>query len=186
MNRPIPSLLTIFSAALTSCILLGNSLLALAQNPEGSTQPNNGLELRMNRIDDGQSGGPKFAVELTNKSENDVVLNLGQVIGDKQILNVVLTVSDERGKSHRLIDSREPLIIAGSVYPLVVPLCLGCTFSFPVDFRRYHTMDAATLNAGFYSIEARFAGTSVGDRSIEVSPNWTGVVTSNRLRFKIQ
>jgi hypothetical protein len=186
MHRPVSSLAKLFFTSVTSCALLGSSSLAPAQNSEGSAQPNNGLELRINRIDEGQSGGPKFAVELTNKAEADFVLNLGDVIGDKQILNLVLTISDERGESHKLMDSREPAVIAGSAYPMVVPLCVGCTFSFPVDFRRYHITDGAMLNPGFYSIVARFVGTPVNDRSIEVQPNWNGVVTSNRLRFKIQ
>ncbi len=183
MNSPIASLAKILLASVTSCVLLGGSSLSPAQNPQRSGQPNNGLGLRINRIDEGHPGGPKFAVELTNKAGTDLVLNLGEVVGDKQVLNVVLTVSDERGKSYKLIDSREPFVISGSVYPLVVPLCVSCTFSFPVDLRRYR--DGAMLNPGFYSIEARFVGTLVNDRSIEVAPNWTGVVASNRLRFQI-
>jgi hypothetical protein len=66
-------------------MLLGGSSLAPMQNPKGSAQSGNGLELKIDRIDEGQPGGPKFAVELTNKAQNDLVLNLGELIGDKQM-----------------------------------------------------------------------------------------------------
>jgi hypothetical protein len=55
--------------------------------------------------------------------------------GEKQFLDAVdLILTDPQGRVHRLIDSREPWAINGRLDPLVVPLCVGCNFSFPVDF----------------------------------------------------
>jgi hypothetical protein len=189
MNLPIASLAKMFFASVTSFLLLCGSSPALGPNPQSSARTDKGLELRIHQTDEGEPGGPKFVVELHNRAETDLVLNLGEVFGEKQILNNIgLTVTDERGKSYKLVDSREPLFsINGSRYPLVVPLCIGCTFSFPVDFSKYHPLDGPMLNSGLYSIEAHFVGTHLSevDRSVEVPPNWVGEATSNRLQFKI-
>lgn len=186
MNLTIALLRKPLLLAVTSCVLLCGSSRAQGPNQEGPATTNGGLELRIREGDAGP-GGPRFVVELHNNAERDLVLNLGEVIGDKQVLHVSLTVTDERGKSHNLVDSRVPTAIAGSIYPMPVPLCMGCTFSFPVDFGRYVLIDSPKLNPGFYSIQAHFASkrTSEVDRAVGVTSNWTGEVTSNRLEFKI-
>jgi hypothetical protein len=50
---------------------------------------------------------------------------------------------------------------AGRVDPLILPLCAGCNFSFPVDFTNYCLTDEPVLRSGHYSLEARFVGKAI-------------------------
>jgi hypothetical protein len=153
------------------------------------------LIFTLNHADVSQPGRPKFSVEFRNAGQNALILNLGTMLanGEKQFLDAVdLILTDPQGRVHRLIDSREPWAINGRLDPLVVPLCVGCNFSFPVDFNNYWPGDEQVMEAGTYSIEARFVGRGVSGeeanldmKGIALMPYWLDTVTSNHLRFQI-
>ena len=153
------------------------------------------LIVTLNHADVSQSGRPNFSVEFRNAGQNSLILNLGTMLanGGKQFLDAVdLIVTDPQGRAHRLIDTREPAAIGGRLDPLVVPLCIGCNFSFLVDFNNYWPGDEQVIEAGRYSIEARFVGRGVSSKEanldmkgIALMPYWLDTVTSNQLRFEI-
>lgn len=153
------------------------------------------LIVTLNHADVSQPSHPKFSVEFRNAGQNALILNLGTMLanGEKQFLDAVdLILTDPQGRAHRLIDTRGPWVIAGRLDPLVVPLCIGCNFSFPVDFNNYWPGDEQVMEAGMYSIEARFVGRGVSSqeanldmKGIALMPYWLETVTSNQLRFEI-
>lgn len=90
-----------------------------------------------------------------------------------------------------MIDVRGPFFIAGRVDPLVVPLCVGCAFSFPLDLHNYMYLEEASkdyavvLNPGTYSIDAHFVGEGISQGpAAEFTPYWIGSLSSNQLRFE--
>ena len=168
---------------------------ALGPNPQ-AVDADSGLQItiHLDPEEDGRSEGPKFNVELRNTGVNDLILNLGTMLanGKKQYLDkLVLFLKDGQGKSRSMIDVRGPFSIAGRVDPLVVPLCAGCAFSFPVDLNNYMYLEeqtkdyAVVLNPGAYSIEARFIGEGINHGpAAELMPYWIGSLSSNQLRFE--
>lgn len=165
--------------------------------PQASAPPDSALQLtiRLSPASANPSDSPAFTVEFHNASQTALVLNLGILLANGQKLfldRVDLILTDPDGKTHHLFDTRAPAIIAGRVDPLVLPLCAGCNFSFPVDFSNYRPLDAPVINPGRYSIEARFVGKAVSREeanldmpAIALMPYWLGTVTSNRLNFQI-
>jgi hypothetical protein len=182
-------------ALLASLPLLAGSLSA---GPE-SGQANQELKLTV-RLDSNEVGEPKvpkFRVELQNAGENDLVVNLGIMLGNgkKQYpKEIFLILTDSQGKARRF-DLRGPAGIAGRMDPLIVPLPAGSAFSIPVDLAKYWPAASNEfdykLKPGTYFLRAQFSGkgltqqeANLDETGLALMPYWTGSITSNRLRFE--
>jgi hypothetical protein len=143
------------------------------------------------------SENPKFRVELRNSGEDDLILNLGFLLGWKQYpAAIVLTLGDTHGKS-RPVHVREPFTVSGRVDPMVLPLPAGATFSIPVDFDKYQVMTRPEesqfrLEAGTYTLGAQFTDKGGSQEHLNgcekgnpVMISRQDTVTSNLLRFEI-
>jgi hypothetical protein len=179
-------------AVLTSGLLI---LIALTTLAQGGGSPLSGLQITLSpeQAEAGQSKVPKFRVEFRNVGEDDLVLNVGLTLanGRKQYPNaVMLRLKDSQGES-RLLNLREPALVAGRLDPLVVVLPVGSAFSIPVDIDKYWAgIFDHKLKPGTYSLEAQFTGrrvtpTTRDTQGIALMPYWEGTVTSNQLRFEV-
>src|ERR1700720_2766050 len=128
-------------------VVLVASLLLLpgvsaALNPRGlaSDEPVGGLQIAVFPDADESAHGkvPKFRVELRNVGDDDMILDLGNIIGKKQNPeNIAMTLFDARGRSLHLWDTTQPMYVAGWVGPMFLPLPAGSRFSIAVDLARY-------------------------------------------------
>jgi hypothetical protein len=173
-----------------SLLLLPGVSAALNPRGEASDEPVGGLQVAVFPDPDESGHGkvPKFRVELRNVGEDDMILDLGNIIGKKQNPeNIALTLFDARGRSLHLVDLTQPMYAAGWVGPMFLPLPAGSRFSIAVDLARYWLPMSddefeKPLAHGTYWLQAQFSvkGDSQPERS-----SWSGTITSNRLRFNI-
>lgn len=200
MKVPRTLRISFWSILLINFLLLDGSLAVLRQNPQSWGEVVGGLQMSIHL--DPAAGThprvPKFRVEMRNAAKNDLVLNLGTMLanGRKQYPNAVrLVLTDARGKTLRL-DLREPAGIAGRLDPLVLPISAGAAYSIPVDLDNYWAAASNEfdykLKPGSYSLDAEFTGKPVGQeeanldmKGIALMPYWTGMVTSNRVQFRV-
>jgi hypothetical protein len=194
---PSRQTLPLFSATILFLAIVVTTPRASHSAPQTSPPTESALQLtiHLNDSNSGPSESPSFTVQFHNATQNALILNLGTMLANGQKLfldGVDLIVTDPEGKTRHLLDIRTPAIIAGRVDPLVLPLCAGCNFSFPVDFTNYRLADEPNINPGHYSLEARFVGKAVSRESanldmpgIALMPYLLGTATSNRLPFQI-
>jgi hypothetical protein len=190
--------------ALPWCVLLATLVFLGGFSPEAKpSQQTRGdivssLQLTV-YLDQEEAGSenPKFRVELRNSGEDDLILNLGFLLGWKQYpAAIVLTLRDTHGKS-RPVHVREPFTVSGRMDPMVLPLPAGATFSIPVDFDKYQVMTRPEesqfrLEAGTYTLGAQFTDKGGSQEHLNgcekgnpVMISRQDTVTSNLLRFEI-
>jgi hypothetical protein len=150
---------------------------------------------------------PAFKVELRNVGKRDLLLDLGTVSsnGQQYPTAVSLILGDQQGDSQRLQLKTFSVPNAPGTKPLLLPLPVGATFSFPVDLRNYWVLGnkefSPKLKPGTYSLEAQFAGLDSGHLMptlAELPPldptqmpfdmvysSQTGMPTSNQLHFRV-
>jgi hypothetical protein len=188
------------AALLTSLLMLTGS--AVAKRPSAPTwgEAVDGLQMSIypETASRPESKPPKFRVEFRNTGENDLILNLGVMLGNgkRQYPNaVVLSLTDTTGKSRQL-DLREPAFVAGRMDPFALPIPIGATFSLSVDLDNYWAAKKKEfdykLKPGSYSIQAQLTGKGVSQqeanldvKGIALMPYWRVAVTSNQLRFDV-
>jgi hypothetical protein len=139
-----------------------------------------------------------FRVELHNTGDQDLILNLGMMLGNgkKQYADRIrLLLTDPHGKLLHL-EVTGPALIAGRVDPMVVPLPVGATFVLPIDLKDYSAPKekiwALDLTPGEYTLRAEYTGIGVRQREanldmqgISLMSYWTGAVDSNTLPFTL-
>lgn len=174
-------------------------------------RPVTGLQISI-AVNREQRDDAQFRIDFHNISKADLKLNMGIRLGnDTQYpMAVVLIVTDPHGKTERFGIGAPP--IAGRVYPYVLTLPPGATFSIPFGFHRYlgpvqtpttpvspHILTLGSypfgatryLGPGVYSIRAEFGGTGAGRQGFDcrsVNPKgdcWTGNIISNQLRVEL-
>lgn len=199
-KRPKKVFKNVWYVLVTSLLCFVGLSAALRPSPQTSAQSVGGLQmtLYLDQAAGVQSKAPKFKVELHNAGENDLILNLGIMLanGKRQYpSNVVLTLTDSKGISRRL-DMIEPGDVAGTLAPMVLPLPVGATFSFPIDLNKYWPAASKEfdykLKPGAYSLKAQLTGKGVSQqednldvKGIALTPYWRGTVTSNQIRFEV-
>jgi hypothetical protein len=135
-------------------------------------------------------------VELRNVGDDDMILDLGGMIGKKQDPeNIAMTLFDARGRSLHLWDSNQPTYVAGRVDPMFLPLPAGSRFSIAVDLPRYwlpmpDDEFEKPLASGTYWLQAQLTVKRDSQQRAEREFGlpliyWSGTITSNRLRFDI-
>jgi hypothetical protein len=143
------------------------------------------------------SAKDRVSVVLENVGPNDLILNLGLMLGNgkKQLPTAVrLRLTDATGNIHVL--ERKVGGIAGRVDPFVVPLpaggryTLACALSDYMD--PYPVPTDVPLAAGPYRVSAAFVGTQIkqGETSgdtpgLALMTYWTGTVTSGEAKLTI-
>ncbi len=144
------------------------------------------------------SGSLLFEVRLHNTGDQDLILNLGMMLGNgrRQYPDAIhLRLSDQHGKT-LMLDLIGPAIIAGRMDPFVVPLPRGATFSFPVRLTDYispkENVWKIDLAPGKYTLSAEYKGMAVPQRAanldmqgIALMPYWTGRAESKTLSFTV-
>lgn len=185
-------------ALLASVLSLVGSIFAVGRGQAGHVNRDLEINVHLDAAEIGQPRVPKFRVDLRNAGKNDLILNLGIMLGNgrKQYpKDIILIVTDSQGKARRF-DLIEPGVIAGRRDPLIVPLPSGSNFSIPVDLDKYWAAASGEsdhkLKAGTYFLEAQFDGRGVTQqeanldvKGIATMPYWIGSITSNRLRFEV-
>ena len=196
LPKTVQNNLLVLSVA--SLLLLPGVSAALNPRGEASDEPVGGLQIAV-FLDPDESGHgkvPKFRVELRNVGDDDIILDLGNIIGKKQNPeNIAMTVFDARGRSLHLMDLTQPMYVAGRVGPMFLPLPAGSRFSIAVDLARYWLPPVTNdefekpLAPGTYWLQAQISvkGDSQPEREFGcgVRSSWSGTITSNRLRFDI-
>jgi hypothetical protein len=183
----------------TSLLLVHGVSAALNPRGQASDEQVGGLQIAVfpDPDESGHGKAPKFRVELLNVGEDDMILDLGSMIGKKQDPeNIALTLFDARGRSLHLVDFTQPMNVDGRVDPMFLPLPAGSRFSIAVDLARYWppvTVDEfeKPLAPGTYWLQAQLTVKSDSQQRVEREfgcPGmicWSGSITSNRLRFEI-
>jgi hypothetical protein len=133
-----------------------------------------------------------FRVEMRNPSTEDLVLNLGTVLGggSEQYVNAVeFTLTVPNGRVLHLAPPG-PCMIAARVDPLIVPLPAGATYSFLVDLEEYSApseIERLHLVPGSYTLQANYTGRTgtLGKLDCRVMRYWIGTVTAAPVVFAV-
>jgi hypothetical protein len=188
----------LFALLITGELLVSSLAVVSTTGPQTPGQALGGLQISisLDQNDSVKSKAPTFRVELRNTGKDDLILNLGFMLGNGRAPYpdaVVLVLRDAQGKS-RLLSLIGPPGVAGRTDPLVVPLPVDSIFALPVDLDRYWAAAAKEfdykLTPGTYSIEAQFTGISVrwvnpDEQGIGLMPYWNGTIRSNSLGFEV-
>jgi hypothetical protein len=184
------------------CLIFGAIILfvstALAQRAGTAV---GGLRVAISFVQD-QPKKSTFLVELRNVANNDLTLNLGITMGNgpEYPTALALILTDVQGRVRRLVIGGPPL--AGRVFPWILHLAAGSTFSIPIDFvdsafsiplvgylENYPLYPIYKLSPGIYSIQAQFIGSRDTRALLDLpgisTPYWEGTATSNQLEFEV-
>ena len=144
---------------------------------------------------DSQPESPEFAITLENQGEVDWVVNLGFMLANGRTMfptAVTVLLTDPSGGT-RTLHFREPPGVAGRIDDYVVALRSHASYVLRVplsDYRSTPDLRGPELLSGTYTIQATFEGT--GERSVNGDTQgirllhfWTGIVSSNVLRFSV-
>jgi hypothetical protein len=152
--------------------------------------PLKGLKVGLLRRDAKGKGKARLMVLLENVGSDDVVLNLGLMLGNgkKQIpMAVRLIFTDADGKKH-ILRRNEPRI-TGRVDPFVVPLPAGSRYS-TISRDLEELIDR--LSPGRYHVRAEFVGEAVRRKEVNVDTAglalmtyWTGTIQSEDLQVTL-
>jgi RNA polymerase sigma factor (sigma-70 family) len=153
-------------------------------------KPLNGLRLGVYQADPKGDGKPRVTVVLDNVGTDDLVLNLGIMLGNgkKQVpMAVRLVFTDSDGKKH-ILRRNEPRI-AGRVDPFIVPLSVGARYSL-ISRDLEELIDR--LAPGRYHVRAEFVGEAVEKKDVNVDTTglalmtyWTGTIQSDDLQVML-
>jgi hypothetical protein len=161
--------------------------------------PRNGLKLGLCRTEANADGKARLLVALDNVGTDDLVLNLGEMLGfgKKQVPHAVrLIFTDSEGKKRTLLRSSGKIDekLGALVIPLVVPLPAGGRYMISCDLADY--FDAkdveATLTPGRYRAKAEFVGRGVAKEYVGTVnsylayvPYWTGTIQSDECQVTL-
>ena len=187
---------TLILRSIRAVVFLGWAVLTTGLSPAQET-PVNPLQIDVVRV--GKTSEPLlFQVSLHNAGDQDLILNLGVMLGNgrRQYPDAIhLRLSDKHGKT-LLLDLIGPAVINGRLDPLVVPLLQGATFAFLVKLADYRSPKANVwkidLAPGRYILSAEYKGMAVTQRAanldmqgIALMPYWTGTAESKALSFTV-
>ena len=143
----------------------------------------NGLRLGICRPEAKADGKVRLLVVLDNVGTEDLVVNLGIMLGNgkKQVPTAVrLIFTDAEGREH-IVRRNEPNI-AGRVDPFVVPLATGNRYTISCDLGEWR----AQLAPGPYRIRGEFEGKAVTRDEVNADTTglalmtyWTGTIQSD-------
>jgi hypothetical protein len=153
-------------------------------------EPGGGLRLGLRRAGTDALGQPRLVAVLENVGRDDLVLNLGLMLGNGKrqmptAIRLILTGAD--GKKYML--TRKVGAVAGRVDPLVVPLPIGCRYEVLCELAQFAPPDTVEvpMPVGKGVVVAEFVGEAV------IAPNpdltglalmsyWKGTVRSGTVR----
>jgi hypothetical protein len=159
-------------------------------------QSRDGLRLGISGARTVRSSGAEFIVFLENTSTRDVVVNIGQMLGNGAMFSsgVRLTLTDSGGFTRELeYFNRQYPGVAGWLGDFTVALPAGAARAFPGSLDQYWSQATKEIGLrlvpGRYRISARFEGTG----AIRPNPNqdvgllnfWRGIVDSNIFEFEV-
>jgi len=136
----------------------------------------------------------QFRVAIENAGERDVVLNMGLMMANGQVLlptALFLTITDSQKVGRELSFISDGRRLSGKMDDYVVPLRPGATYTMAVDLSHYWA--AATkqfplrLLRGEHTVVARLVarGAQYSKFDIGLLKFWTGTVQSNELTFQV-
>jgi hypothetical protein len=146
------------------------------------------LQLTLTQVQD--TPRVHFRVELHNRSERPLILNLGW----NQPFEIRLSLTDAHGKTLPL-ELKGPPFMASPWVLFVVTLPAGGTFTLPVDLADYEQhASKVSLAPGRYTLSAEYRGHRPSDgfvpapgqrhmRDPPEAPFWIGTAESNALPF---
>lgn len=139
-----------------------------------------------------------FRVSIENVGEDDALLNLGEMLGNGNVLlpdAIRLTLTDSAGESRELrFSDREHPGVAGRVDDYILPLRSGSVHTLRLSLVDYWSPDTQEfrieLKPGTYSVRAAFTGTGAqalnsDTEGLRLMHFWTGRLESPAARFQI-
>ena len=178
------------------CIVMLEAAFQNHASAPGRSPDNQPLQIHLAQLR-GDPSPPHFQVELRNRGDRELVLNLGATSnGKRQRLDAIrFVLSNSSGKPLPL-SLREGGIGPGRIDPFTVPLPIGAAYSFPVDLKDYDSPSEhvweLNLAPGRYSLRAEYTGeavpmamTSPDMKGVALFPIWTGTIHSADLPFVI-
>lgn len=173
-------------------------LLRAPQSSYAWGEPQNGLRLGLAMSIINPKEPPVFWVAFQNVSDEDFILNLGEVISGKLKLAFMVKLLFERSDGKTFLLQRFTGMASGSfrTEPLLIPLPSGRTHIMTVDFRRYRLFPriTSTLPKGTYRVKAVFNGHKpipppLGGYAAELSALyrcWEGTVESGEIGLEVK
>jgi len=187
--------------AVVGFALVGVSLFGFTPKNQISTAPEygpvvNGLQLSLSLDRSSKDGLPNFIIALHNVGKNDVIVNLGTIMGPFQSPDALhLLVKDDAGNIKELDfgDTRYSGV-AGRLDNYVVPLRIGSTYSLPLPYNQFWSPKMKELpfklSPGKYQATASFEGDGYkyhnsGDEwNAYANFIWKGKLQSNTISFE--
>lgn len=139
------------------------------------------------------AGSLHLYVTFENAGDQDVVLNLGLMLGNGKILQpealrVILTDGAGQAKELHFVDKKHPGI-AGRVDDYALPLRAGSSFTLKLSLNDFwcpaskeFTLD---LKPGRYSARAEFIGRDAQYENGLLLHYWTGKIESDATEFQV-
>ncbi|HEV2646609.1 MAG TPA: hypothetical protein VGU46_09615 [Acidobacteriaceae bacterium] len=124
--------------------------------------PASALQVALVRYDAAQAARPLFKIELRNKTNGPLVLDLGTNIGGKEYTEkITFSLTDQQGRMRRLVKKIPP--IHGTAWPYIITIREGGTFELPaIDLADYFSyepkIEPLILPAGRYSLTTEYTG----------------------------
>jgi hypothetical protein len=153
--------------------------------------PRNGLRLGVYRTGGKGEGKVRLMVVLENASSDDLVVNLGLMLGNgkKQLPTAVRLIFTSADGKKRIFQ-RKVGGIAGRVDPFVVPLAAGGRYMIRCDPGEYYDADAvgAQIAPGRYRVSGEFVGKAVtrnevrDNSGLALMTYWTGTIQSGDIQ----
>jgi uncharacterized protein (TIGR03067 family) len=146
--------------------------------------PRNGLRLGLYLAEGDGDGPARLMVVLENRGAEDLVINLGIMLGNgkKQVPMAIRLIFTDSGGRRHIVRPSAPRI-AGRVDPFAVPLPAGCRYA-----KASRDVEELTdrLAPGRYRVRAEFVGKSVGKKDVNedtaglaMITYWTGTIQSD-------
>ena len=184
--------------------LLGVSLFGFTSKSQTTTVLEsgpavNGLQLSISLDNPGKDGSPILLVTLENRGKEDVLLNLGAIVGQYQSPNAFhLSIKDDAGnmKEYHFVDNRYSGV-AGRIDNYILPLRNGASYSLKLPLKQFwpsklnlEEFPFKKLTHGTYKVDATFDGNGYNYNNIggqwDAYANfiWKGKLQSNTISFE--
>lgn len=183
-------LLSLVAVALTLGLVATEALQA---RPSDANEKRAELKVSIRAATPESTDTLRFHVTFENVSEEDTVINLGDMLGNGKALlphafRLILTDANGQSKELHFFDKRYPGV-AGRLDDYAVPLRAGSAYTVKVAFNNYFCAKSneygIKLKPGRYGVRATFIGKGSGLDHGQLMRFWKGELESDVVHFEI-